>query len=220
MNSKIKVFIIDDHQIFRDGVSAMFNEEDDIVIAGYASDGEAALKQIRELDPDIILLDLSLPGITGFELMKILKSEQPGIRVLVLSMHTKDEYIYETMNSGAYGYLPKQNTSKNELLNAIRAVHKGEKYLNEDVTRVMKKSHDLKNILSSESQRDVSSLTRREREIVRLVVEGLTNQEIADKLFINIRTVETHKSNILQKLHLKNSVDLVKFAIKYNLLEI
>jgi DNA-binding NarL/FixJ family response regulator len=220
MKSKIKVLIIDDHQIFRDGISSMFNEEDDIVVIGFASDGEEALKQIDQLDPDILLLDISLPGITGFELMRVVNKKYPGIKILVLSMHTKAEYIYEAMNAGAFGYLPKQNTSKYELLNAVRTVYMGEKYLNEDVTMVMKKSHSAKGIMSAEFQRNISSLTKREHEIVRLVAEGLTNQEIANKLFVNIRTVETHKTNILQKLHCKNSVDLVKFAIKNNLLEL
>jgi DNA-binding NarL/FixJ family response regulator len=220
MSNKIKVLIIDDHQIFRDGISSLFNEVDDIVVIGYASDGEDALTKIDQLDPDVLLLDISLPKITGFDLMKIVNKKYPDIKILVLSMHTKDEYIYEAMKAGAFGYLPKQNTSKDELLNAVRTVFKGEEYLNEDVIRVMQKSHSAKSPMSSDFRKNFNALTKREREIVSLVVEGLTNQEIADKLFVNIRTVETHKTNILQKLQLKNSVDLVKFAIKNNLLEL
>jgi len=220
MNNKIKVLIIDDHQIFRDGISSLFNEAEDIAVIGYASDGEDALEKIDQLDPDVLLLDISLPKITGFDLMRIVNKKYPDIKILVLSMHTKDEYIFEAINAGALGYLPKQNTSKDELLNAVRTVFKGEEYLNEDVTRVMKKSHSLKSPMNSDFQKNFNTLTKREREIVSLVVEGLTNQEIADKLFVNIRTVETHKTNILQKLQLKSSVDLVKFAIKNNLLEL
>jgi DNA-binding NarL/FixJ family response regulator len=220
MSNKIKVLIIDDHQIFRDGISSLFNEAEDILVIGYASDGEDALEKIDQLDPDVLLLDISLPKMTGFDLMKIVNKKYPDIKILVLSMHTKDEYIYEAMNAGAFGYLPKQNTSKDELLNAVRTVFKGEEYLNEDMTRVMQKSHSIKSPMSSDFKKSFNTLTKREREIVSLVVEGLTNQEIADKLFVNIRTVETHKTNILQKLQLKSSVDLVKFAIKNNLLEL
>lgn len=220
MSTKIKVLIIDDHQIFRDGISSLFNEAEDFLVIGYASDGEDALEKIDQLDPDVLLLDISLPKMTGFDLMKIVNKKYPDIKILVLSMHTKDEYIFEAMNAGAFGYLPKQNTSKDELLDAVRTVFKGEEYLNDDVIRVMQKSHSAKSPISSDFQKNFNTLTKREREIVSLVVEGLTNQEIADKLFVNIRTVETHKTNILQKLQLKNSVDLVKFAIKNNLLEL
>jgi DNA-binding NarL/FixJ family response regulator len=220
MIHKIKILIIDDHQIFRDGISSLFNEADDIAVIGYASDGEDAIEKIDQLDPDVLLLDISLPKMTGFDLMRIVNKKYPDIKILVLSMHTKDEYIFEAINAGALGYLPKQNTSKDELLNAVRTVFNGEEYLNEDVTRVMKKSHSLKSPMNSDFQKNFNTLTKREREIVSLVVEGLTNQEIADKLFVNIRTVETHKTNILQKLQLKSSVDLVKFAIKNNLLEL
>jgi len=220
MNDKIKVLIIDDHRIFRDGILSMFNEVDDIEITGVVSDGEEALEKTESLKPDVLLLDISMPKLGGLELLPILNKKYPDSKVLVLSMHTKEEYIYKAINAGAYGYLPKQNTSKEELLNAIRTVHKGEEYLNEAVIRVMQKSHNLKNTASPDSHKNYNTLTKREGEIVRLVAEGLTNQEIAGKLFVNIRTVETHKTNILQKLNLKNSVDLVKFAIRNNLLEI
>ncbi|MFA4851589.1 MAG: response regulator transcription factor [Bacteroidales bacterium] len=220
MSNKIKVLIIDDHQIFRDGILSMFSEVDDIEITGVASDGEEALEKMELLMPDVLLLDISMPKLGGLELLTILNKKYPDSKVIVLSMHTKDEYIYKAVNAGAYGYLPKQNTSKDELLNAIRTVHKGEEYLNEAVIQVMQKSHILKNTTGIDFHKKYNTLTKREREIVRLVAEGLSNQEIAGKLFVNIRTVETHKTNILQKLNLKNSVDLVKFAIKNNLLEL
>ncbi len=220
MSTTIKILIIDDHQIFRDGISSMFNEEDDILVVGYASDGEEALTRIEQLDPDILLLDISLPKITGLDLLKIVSEKYLGVRTLVLSMYSKDEYVYRAMTAGAYGYLLKQNTSKDELLMAIRTVFGGAKYLNDEVSLVMKKSHSIKSTMSDEFQRNISTLTKRELEIVRLVAEGLTNQEMASKLFVNIRTIETHKTNILQKLQLKNSVDLVKYAIQNNLLEL
>jgi len=220
MTEKIKVLIIDDHQIFRDGIVAMFSEVEDIDIAGVASDGDEALEKILLLKPDVLLLDISMPKLSGLELLAIIKKKHPEVYTLVLSMHTKDEYIYKAMNAGASGYLPKQNTSKEELLNAVRTVYKGEEYLNEAVTQVTQKSHILRNTLNPDSRKDCDTLTKREREILKLVAEGLSNQEIADKLFVNIRTVETHKTNILQKLQLKNSVDLVKFAIKNLLFEL
>ena len=220
MNNKIKVLIIDDHQIFRDGIIAMLNEANDIEIISVASDGKEALEKTKSLKPDVLLLDLSMPKISGLELLAILNKKYPDSKTIVLSMHTKEEYIYKAMDTGAYGYLPKQNTSKEELIKAIRTVHEGNEYLNEAVIQVMQKSHFLKNTANLNYNKNYNTLTKRESEIVRLVAEGLSNQEIACKLFVNIRTVETHKTNILQKLNLKNSVDLVKFAIKNNLLEI
>jgi DNA-binding NarL/FixJ family response regulator len=220
MSNRIKVLIIDDHQIFRDGIGSLFNEADDIIVSGFASNSEEAMERIEQIKPDVLLLDISLPKISGFDLMKIVIKKYPDIKILILSMHTKDEYIYQAVNEGAFGYLPKQNTSKEELIDAVRTVFNGGKYLKEDVIRVMQKGHIIKNTIDHNFRENYNTLTKREREIVSMVVEGLTNHEISNKLFVNIRTVETHKTNILQKLQLKNSVDLVKFAIKNNLLEL
>lgn len=217
---KIKLLIVDDHQIFRDGVLSLFSDVDEIAIVGLASDGVEAIEKTRILHPDVVILDISLPGISGIDVLKDI-TRTNGTNVLILSMHTKEEYIFKAISAGAKGYLPKEDTTKQELVHAVKAVAKGEEYFTKSVGKVMQR-YFMENAKkeSSKKAEDINKLTKREKEILKLVVEGLSNQEIADKLFVNIRTVETHKTNIMNKLELKNTVELIKFAIKNKLLEI
>lgn len=219
--SKISVVLVDDHQIFRDGILSLFSDVDEIEIVGVASSGRDAIDKIQELKPNVAVLDISMPDISGIELMEYVKDQLKHTKILILSMHTNEDYIFKAIRAGASGYLPKQETNKEELIRAIKYIHSGHEYFSDSIAVIMQK-HFLNEAKNSkpESKKDYELLSKREKEVLRLVIEGLTNSEIADKLFVNIRTVETHKTNILQKLELKNTVELVKFAIKNNLLEL
>jgi DNA-binding NarL/FixJ family response regulator len=218
--NKIKVMLVDDHEIVRDGIRALLSTEDYIDIIGEASNGDDLLNKLKYATPDVLILDISLPGKSGIELLKIINEKYSVIKVLILSMYTNEDFIFNAIKSGAKGYLPK-NSSKKVLLEAINALTKGEEYFGDEISNIIMKSY-IKKAQNIENINDDKSklLTSRETEILKLFVEGKSNQEIADELFISIRTVESHKNHIMQKFELKSTVDLIKFAIKNKILEL
>ena len=214
---KIKLILVDDHQLVRTGIANLLSGEPGFEIIGEASESREMFDLLRQLQPDIAVLDIALPGLSGIEITKKLHNDFPGIRILILSMHTSEEFIFNAINSGARGYLPK-NTSRRELIEAIYAIHRGEEYFAESISNVILKSYIKKaksNVTDDENKENL--LSKRELEVLKLFAEGMTNQEIADKLFISIRTVESHKNHIMARLELKTTVDLVKFAIRNNI---
>lgn len=219
MKSKIKVLLVDDHQIIRDGLSNMLQEVTDIEVCGGAPDIAKALELIKKTNPNVVITDLSMPDKSGIELIRKISEKHPDIYVLVLSMYVSEDYIFNALKSGAKGYLPKQDTTKAELLKAVRTVARGEEFFSDNVAQVISKlySHSAKSTATPNALNRKASLTSRETEILRLYTEGLSNMEIADRLHISIRTVETHKNNIMQKYNFKTTVDMVKFAIRNNL---
>jgi DNA-binding NarL/FixJ family response regulator len=219
MRSKISVLLVDDHQIIRDGMSNMLRDAGNIEVCGTAADTVKALEMIRENLPDVVITDLSMPGRSGIELIRRIGEKHPGIYVLVLSMYVTEDYIFNALKAGAKGYLPKQDTTRAELLKAIQAVARGEEYFSDSVAQVISKlySHSAKSTATPDSMARKASLTSRETEILRMYTEGLSNMEIAERLNISIRTVETHKNNIMQKYNFKNTVEMVKFAIRNRL---
>lgn len=215
---KIKVILSDDHQMFRDGVKSILNDEAGIEVVGEVGRGQDLIELLSSVTPDLLITDISMPGMSGLEISEYIKNNHPGVKVLILSMHVNEEFIVKALETGASGYLPK-DTSMNELLDAIYAINKGENYYNKDISDTVLKSIMRKS--SSGNKRDQGvALTEREMEILRNVVEGHTNKEIAGKLSISIRTVDSHKNNIMHKLKVKSSVELVKYAIKNNLVSI
>ncbi len=214
---KIKLILVDDHQLVRTGIANLLSGEPGFEIIGEASESREMFDLLRQLQPDIAVLDIALPGMSGIEITKKLHNDYPGIRILILSMHTSEEFIFNAINSGARGYLPK-NTSRRELIEAIYAIHRGEEYFAESISNVILKSYIKKaKSNSTDDENKEGLLSKRELEVLKLFAEGMTNQEIADKLFISIRTVESHKNHIMARLELKTTVDLVKFAIRNNI---
>lgn len=213
----INVLLVDDHRIFRDGIVSMFDGSEDIEITGLASSGDEALKMILKINPDVMILDLSMPGKGGLEVLKNIQKLDQKPEVLVLSMHSDIEFVKETVSAGARGYVCKEDTNKEELINAIKAVFAKQTYFGSTVKKFMQQQF-VDNIAGDANKNNISpgleTLSKREREILKMVMEGMSNQEIADSSFVSIRTVETHKSNIMTKLNLKNTVELVKYAIK------
>jgi DNA-binding NarL/FixJ family response regulator len=206
MKRPIKIVLVDDHQIIRDGLANMIREADDIQLCGCASEYARALDLVRKSDPDILKT----------------REQFPAIRVLVLSMYVSDDYIFNALKAGASGYLPKQDTTKAELFKAIRTLYKGEQYFSGSIAQIITRiySHSVKNASVPESIPKKQALTQRESEILRLYADGFSNQEISEKLNISVRTVETHKNNIMQKYNFRSTVDMVKFAIRNNLAEL
>jgi DNA-binding NarL/FixJ family response regulator len=219
MNRKIRVLLVDDHQIIRDGLSNMMLEAGDIEVCGCAADAGTAMEMAGKTSPDVVITDLSMPGRSGIDLIRKMAEKYPGVRVLVLSMYVSEDYIFNALKAGAKGYLPKQDTTKTELLKAVRTVARGDEYFSDTAAQVISKlySHNVRSAGSPEAAARKANLTSRETEILRLYTEGLSNLEIADRLNISIRTVETHKNNIMQKYNFKSTVEMVKFAIRNNL---
>ncbi len=216
---KIKVIIVDDHQLVRDGIKALLQDQIDIEIVGEANNGDELFLAIADVHPHIVLMDISLPGKSGIELTKELSKSHPDIFILILSMYTHEDFVLNALKAGARGYLPK-NTTRKELLNAIHTIISGEEYFNEQISKLIMKS--VVKSAKAEQNREVGKddLTKREIEIIKLFAEGLSNQDIADKLFISVRTVESHKNHIMQKLGLKNNIDLIKYCIRNGILEV
>lgn len=217
---KTSVIIADDHTIVRDGIKALLSEQEDIVIIGEASNGSELFRLLSLTTADIILLDISMPDLSGIEICERLRTEYPQIKVLFLSMYTTEEYIFNAIKSGAHGYLPK-NISQPELLEAIRSISQGREYFNETISNIILKSY-INKAKNAETENDIRehSLSKRELEVLRLFAEGFSNSEIGTRLFISPRTVESHKNHIMQKINLKSPVDLIKFAIKNHIVEI
>jgi len=211
---KIKVILVDDHQMFRDGVKSVLSDEENITIIGEVGHANDLYKLLESKKPDLIITDISMPDISGIDITKYVTENFPDINILILSMHSNEEFITKALNAGANGYLPK-DTSMNELLQAINIIAKGENYFNKGISDTILKSMVNKSKVSKND-----TLTSRELEIVHQVVEGLSNKEIAEKLNISVRTVDSHKNNILHKLGLKSSVEMVKYAIKNKLVKL
>lgn len=217
---KIQIILVDDHNLVRAGLANLLSGETDLEIIGEAGNGSELMELLYQLHPHLIILDISMPGLSGIELTYNITRQFPGVEVLILSMYTSEEYIFNAINAGAKGYLPK-NTSRHELTEAIRSVAAGQEYYAETINNVILNSYIKK--AKSDSRLPVAEearLSKRELEVLKLFAQGMSNQQIADKLFISIRTVESHKNHIMQRLELKTSVDLIKFAIRNNLVNL
>ncbi len=214
----IKLFLVDDHIIVRDGIKALLSGHPDILITGEASDGDVLLEHLKKNKPEIILMDISLPGKSGIMLCRIIKEQYPHIKILFLSMYATEEFAVNAVIAGASGYLPK-NISRDELLLAIHTIHQGEEYFSKSISDLLLR-HYLQAAKSNHGKEPAEALSKREKEILKLIAEGMSNSEISANLFISTRTVESHKNHIMQKLQLKTPIDLVKFALKNNSAEI
>ncbi len=218
--ANIKIMLVDDHQIVRDGIKALLESLDNVQVIGEAANVQELLEKLETSQPDIIVTDISMPDISGIELTKII-NENPnysGIKVLILSMFTNEDFIFNAIKAGAKGYLPK-NTTRRELFDAVNTIYNGDEYFSESISNIILKSY-IKKAQGDEQADKKEALSVRETEILKHFAQGMANQEIADKLFISIRTVESHKNHIMQKLELKSTVDLIKFAIKNKIVEI
>ena len=215
---KIRVLVVDDHTIVRDGISALLALSGDIEVVGEAANGAEALKVIKQLHPDVVLMDMSMPIMGGLEATRRICREYPGTRVLILTQYDDKEYVLPTIEAGASGFISKVAASS-ELATGIRSIYQGDSYLSPSVARFL--VEDFRRGVSRHISRDpYEQLTDREREVLKLVAEGYTTQEIADMLVISPKTVEGHKTNLMAKLGLRNRVELVKYALRKGIITV
>jgi DNA-binding NarL/FixJ family response regulator len=216
--SKINIVLADDHVLVRNGIKAMLESEPDIKVVGEAGNGSEALERARSLKPDILVLDIRMPEMTGLEAAFKLREFAPATKAVILSMHDSDDYVLQALNAGAFGYLLK-DTDKNEFIKALKQIHGGSKYFSGGVSNVL--ANRLLNSKPTTSQQppadDLYRLTKKEREILRMIIDGKQNKEIADHFEKSVRTIETHRFNIMKKLNVNNGVDMVNKAVKENL---
>lgn len=216
LSHTVKILVADDHELFRKGIISLLLKEDKIKIIGEANDGKDLIYKYLKLKPDLVITDISMPEISGIEAVRTLHEKDPDIKAIFLSMYDGEDYIYHCIKSGGSGLIHK-NVTKKELLLAIEKVAKGqmyfgEKYSEEQIEMIIQ---DYETHSQSNSSSDAEQLTNKEIKVLTLLAEGLTTSEIADKMYIGQRTVETHRANIMEKLNLKSYPQLMKYSITF-----
>jgi DNA-binding NarL/FixJ family response regulator len=206
-----RVVLADDHPLFREGMKRLIEEMPGVEVIGETSDGLELLDLLKELNPDLAILDISMPNLRGIEAAREIKTLYPRIKVLILTMHKSKEYLYHSVSAGAQGYLLKED-SDTELFSAIETIRNGGVYLTRTLAGEL--AEDLSEMYSGKRQIPREILTTREREILKLIAEGKSNSEIADLIYISKRTVENHRASIMKKLKAKKPADLVRYAIE------
>ncbi|MBI2907212.1 MAG: response regulator transcription factor [Chloroflexi bacterium] len=215
---EIKVLLVDDHTIVRQGLRLLLDTQPDINIVGETGDGREAVEMTRELMPDVILMDISMPGMNGLEASRRIKDCCPNSRILALTMHDNEEYFFQALSAGAAGYILKK-ADPAELVNAIRVVHQGGAFLYPSVAKSLVADF-LRRVDTGEEKASFDGLTEREREILKLVAEGKTNREIASMLLISTKTADRHRANLMEKLHVHNRSQLIKYAIRKGVIDV
>ncbi len=213
----IRLLLVDDHAILRAGLRMLFAAEEDMTIVGEASSGPEAIQLVRELQPDVVIMDVAMPGMSGIEATRRIKEAYPGVSVLALTMHEDEQYFFEMLNAGASGYIPKR-AAPDDLIAAIRVVYQGNVFLHATLARFL--IHDVLHTQQGGRGGEAPNepLTEREREVLTLIGEGLTSREIAERLVVSPKTVDRHRENIMGKLNLHNRVELVKYALERGLI--
>jgi len=214
---KIKVLIVDDHQVVRQGLRTFLELQDDILVVGEAEDGRMAVEMARQLQPDVVLMDLVMPRLDGISATRQVKSLGYDVKVIALTSFTEDDKVFPAIQAGASSYLLKDVSPEN-LVDAIRAAHRGEARLHPDIARKLMEQVAHQPRLARDAQEE--NLTERERDVIQLVAQGCSNQEIAKELVISEKTVKTHVSNMLGKLHLEDRTQLAIYAIRKGLVNL
>ena len=209
---KIRVLLAEDHTIVRKGIRVLLDAEDDIEVVGEAEDGQEAIDQVEQLSPDLVLMDNTMPVLNGLEATRQIKHRFPEVKVLILTMHTTEEYVLQFLQAGASGYLIKKTAPK-ELVTAIHAVHQGDSYLSPSISKVVIEGY-IQQSVKKDMEDNYEKLTDRERQILQMISEGFSNREIAERLVISIKTVNNHRINLMDKLDIHNTAKLVKYAIR------
>jgi two-component system nitrate/nitrite response regulator NarL len=215
-----KILIVDDHEVVRDGLKNILTSLDNIAVAGEAGNGEDAVKMYSSLKPDLVIMDISMPGMNGIEATRVIKEKDPDAKILILTMHDNQEYLNQIIRSGAKGFILK-NTDKEELLDAVKTVASGDNFFSKDISKLIIDNYirTAKETEKNDGYKEVP-LTKREIEILKLIASGYSNQEIANILYISYNTVDTHRKNIMHKLSIKNTAGLVRYAIEKGLISL
>ncbi|MCJ7626144.1 MAG: response regulator transcription factor [Anaerolineaceae bacterium] len=217
MMGRIRVLLAEDHAIVREGIRAILEKEADIEVVADASDGREAVKMVAKFHPNVVLTDISMPGLNGLEATRQIKQRYPETKVLVLTMHETEEHIFQILQAGASGYLVKHAASK-ELIQAIRTVYHGDTYLSPSISTKVIEEY-IRYAESVEKKDRFNDLTNREREVLQLIAEGNSNREIAERLHISVKTVATHKTHLKEKLNIHKDAELIRYAIRKGIIE-
>jgi len=215
MKSKHRIVLVEDHTILREGLRSLLREHDDLEVIGEAADGHTAIRLILSQNPDLVLMDLSMPKMNGFEAIREIKRTEAGIKIIALTVHNTEEYILMTLQAGADGYVLKDATH-DELIMAIRQVLSGKRFLSPSVSGKVIAGY-LEGKKNSTPQTQMDTLTQREREVLKLIAEGYKNKDVADFLCISLKTVEKHRANLMRKLDLHNTSALTLYAVERGL---
>ncbi len=216
--NKIRVFLVDDHLILREGIRSLLGKVPDIEVVGEAGEGGEAVTKVEQLAPDVVLMDITMPGMSGLEATRQITQKYPQVKVLILTIHETNQYLSQMLQAGASGYVVK-TTAASELLSAIRAVHQGDVYLYPSITRMLVEDY-LQRVKGGEEKTSYEGLTNREREILMYIAEDKKNKEIADLLGISVRTVQAHRTNLMDKLGAHDRTELVKYAISKGIIDL
>lgn len=214
----IEVFLVDDHAVFREGVRLLLEQEDDIKIVGEAEDGHEAVSKIPQADPDVVLMDISMPNLNGIEATRQLKEEQAEIDILVLSMKSNAEDAYQALKAGATGYILKKSAGE-EVVEAVHTAYKGGRFLSDQINKSLVENYIIESA-GQDQDNLLQELSPREREVLQLVAEGKATKEIAKMLHLSNSTIETYRKRMMKKLGLNNLTELIKFAIKHDIISI
>ncbi len=221
----IRILLVDDHTILREGIKSLLDDQDHMTVVGEAGDGERGVEAVEELRPDVVLMDISMPNLNGIAATEVIREKSPDTKILILTMHDQEEYVYPIFRAGASGYVVKRSATR-ELVSAIEAVMQGNTILHPSITESLLEDRDggqsegMDAASVGEKGRSCDNLTDREIEVLILVAEGLTNREIAEELHIAVKTVQAHRANIMEKLDLHDRVDLTKYAIRNGLISL
>lgn len=216
--NEIRVLVVDDHTLIRKGIVGLLEGQADITVIGEASTGQEGLEAALRLEPDVVLMDIAMPGISGLEATRSLRSQRPATQVLILTIHDRDDYLFEALRAGAVGYVLK-GADVQDLLAAVRSAHRGQVYLYPTIAKALVTDF-LQRARSGTGEERYDRLSDREREVLNLIAQGQTTAEIAEALFLSPHTVQSHREHIMSKLDLHSKADLIKYAISKGLIEI
>ncbi len=219
LRDKFKIVLVDDHKIFREGLIFMISKLKDFEVIGQASNGNTFLKMINDLDVDIVIMDISMPGMNGIDATQKALDINPDLKIIALTMFCDEEYYYKMVQAGVSGYVLKE-AGKDELIEALETVVSGENYFSQKILHNILMSLDKAKSPKVDPDKEKVKLTKRESEVLTLICQGLSNSEISDKLCLSLRTIEGHKSNLFSKTGVKNSISLVMYAIKNDYVKI
>jgi len=214
----IKIVLVDDHEIVRAGLRLLIQAQGDMEIVGEAENGQQAIELCPKASPDVVVMDITMPGLSGLEVTRQIKQQYPDINVLALTIHEGEQYFFEMLNAGASGYVPKR-AAPTDLVAAIRAVYSGEVYLHPSVAKTLVNDY-IQRVQMGWERASYDGLTDREQQVLKMIAEGLMNKEIAEKLSISVRTVERHRENIMSKLNLHTRAELVRYAVDKGLIDL